>query len=41
MTREQKQQVDIAKAIAEIKKICEKADKVSKESKPDTRTNGC
>jgi len=41
MTREQQQQADIVKAIAEIKKICEKADKTAKESKPDTRTNGC
>ena len=41
MTREQQQQADIAKAVAEIKKICEKADKVAKESKPYERFNGC
>ena len=41
MTREQQQQADIAKAVAEIKKICEKPDKAIKESKPYERFNGC
>lgn len=39
MTREQQQQEDIIKAIAEIKKL--KADKTAKQSKPYERFNGC